>query len=430
MRRRARVHLQSSKSSVREIGEGRDAPKSKGKVRGKLGDTSGDGLVGESVQEVGKDLKTSKILEDYLGDYNNPSAHSWSVYQPINLKGCEKTFELSWRNCFDRSKAIIDSVQSIFPGKMLSFIDWGCNAGFFVFELAKNNYMAVGIDNDHKRIDLCRKLLNVSDIKIPPRFFVDTLSSDAIHRHNGYDIGICLSVLHHIKNNNKIIEAFANTYKVSYIEMDGHDYGYSSLYKFFWSITPIIRTNDKYGRSTRTRRTYECTNYSDGAIYKSLKTKNFINNRAVFLKEHNKKCSVVKRERNRSTHTWIRTGLNHELEMYKMGFKYFAKLIDYDVSKDSKYIEIEYLDKNCQITSGMVDKLFRFLKSNNLFIIDFDIDSFVPHKNKLKVVDLESVFVVENSIPHTLKKYVKSKRKIALDTYNKQINRVKEFYNL
>ena len=88
-------------------------------------------------------------------------------------------------------------------------------------------------------------------------------------------------------------------------------------------------------------------------------------------------------------------------------------------------LKIEYIEDTGKYHEQEVDELYKYLKDSNLFIIDFVRDSFLIDKNnKLRVIDLESLFSIAD---HPIQTYLKTTKILAYGEYDKQINFLKGY---
>lgn len=335
---------------------------------------------------------TKEYILDMFAKASKQSDYGWSTYQPINVPGYEITLKQSGRVCSDRANALISHIKSNLPPTD-SFIDWGCNNGYFVFELAKNGYQAIGADRDKRFIEVCNAA-NTTATYSPPAKFVNANMTPETIRDNPANVALCFSVLHHIKDNKiPIFNAFSNTYKKAYIEMDGNNFGYDYLSVYYWDLSFVFEANDKYGKGTRLRKTWFCSNETKDAIYSNIKMNNCLAGRSVFKKLHKNGDlpTVIKRENKRFAHTWINTDIKHELNMYKLlESEYIPKLIKY--SEDSnRQLEMEFIDASFNRGFSYIE-IMEWLRSKGMFIIDINADQFVKTKKGYILVDLESIF--------------------------------------
>tara|TARA_B100000287_G_scaffold435165_1_gene502204 strand:- start:2264 stop:3430 length:1167 start_codon:yes stop_codon:yes gene_type:complete len=384
------------------------------------------------------------ILAKYKAAAQTGKPYSWLNYQPINLPGYEETVPLRGRDCFNRSEAILNHLDTVVENpERMSIVDWGSNLGFFCFEAARKGYKASGVDENKEFVDICSFLS--SDTKLPlqhkPEFFLDSLNKDNISKYPA-DIAFCFSVLHHIvaKDRGKawrLMDAFAEAYPMAYIEMDGADFGRCDLSLFYFNISEIAESNDRYGSSTKTRKTLYCSNIDNGTKYSTLKKVNKVHYRDIFKKTSpNGDSTVVKREevnrfRDGYSHTWIKTNLSHEKHIYeKFKSDIFPKIISWNTGDKYNELEMEYFEREGEITLEGLNNVYSSLKENNLFIIDLVRDMFIPTKNGLKLVDVESVFEIEGDIENTIQKNIKQTKRTPYDSYEKQINVIKQIYKL
>jgi SAM-dependent methyltransferase len=360
------------------------------------------------------DWSRERILEKYrkVADVGKP--YTWFNYQPINLSGYEETLSLCGRACFDRSQAVTRHLNSVFENRTLSIIDWGCNLGFFCFELAKLGHRVVGIDNNPTHVEICRYLARTHDFPVRPQFFCDEISADSIANHQSHDVALCFSVLHHLKGKKiPTLAEFASAYPRAYLEMDGSGYGFHTLYAFYWTLEEVVETNDPYGTGRRKRKTWYCSNRFNGISYRNIKRRNIVGSRGVFTANRDNKTSVIKRElKAKKTHTWVDTDLLHERKMYQLyeGIRYFPTLIDYETTDDCHWIELELVQNDESFSENELEKFYRFLRDNKLFILDLTSDSFLFRDGRLKVVDLETMFPIESSLEDLIRSRTKRSR--------------------
>jgi hypothetical protein len=372
-----------------------------------------------------------KILARYRESASRNKPYGWMNYQPINLPGYEETLPLRGRDCFDRSEAILAHMDRFFGGRSLTICDWGSNLGFFAFEAAKRGHIVQGRDSDARFVDICSYLAKTNSFQHTPSFQLEALSYDAIKRAAPVDVLFCFSVLHHIRARDpkeavRIMQAMAERCRAAYIEMDGNNYGRYDLELFFWKLESVVSTNDRYGSGRKHRETIFCANEEGEHVYRNIKTVNLVHHRGVFARTGpSGAATVIKRERvfkdNRWSHTWIKTTLEHEREIYeKYPSPFFPKLLGAGEG-EFRWIEIEYIQPSGNVTPEAIDELFRYLEDAGLFIIDLLADSFIPADGSLKMVDLESVFPVEDTVAETIRRnLIKPDRPLKNDTYEKQ----------
>lgn len=356
---------------------------------------------------------TKEQILKMFEEASKKSDYGWSTYQPINAKGYEATLSQSGRVCQDRAEAIIKHIQKTLSKP--TFIDWGCNNGYFVFELAKHGYEAMGVDREAKYVNVCQVVNKDSGYLPLPKFFKDELTPLSIGQYRA-DVALCFSVLHHVKENKiALFNEFSKAYKHAYIEMDGHNYGYDYLRTFYWDLQLVCEANDKYGNGTRLRKTWYCCNETPEATYENIKMENCLGGRGVFKKmmKCNGAKTVIKRENSSFGHTWIKTNLAHEINMYsKYSTNFIPKLISSNVEGD-RFMEIEYIDSNVS-KGASIGAIFEWLKENKLFIIDINSSQFVKAQNGYVLIDLESIFHVDE-VNSVLRKHVE------LKSYDEQI---------
>ncbi len=368
-------------------------------------------------------LDKSTIVSRYRSVAKRSSTYTWFNYQPINLPGYEDTLPLAGRCCLDRSEALRQLLSSSFGGRKLRIIDWGCNLGFFCFELAKQGHEVVGVDTNAELIEICRYLAETNEFDVKPRFFCDELSCATLPNYDDFDVAICLSVLHHMgKKRNPTLDMFSATYPAAFIEMDGPGLGRDVLFSFYWNIDEVVQTDDRYGRGTRRRKTWFCRNRDDSAHYANIKCRNLLPNRGVFRVNNDSKVTVIKRERLDSRHSWINTNLEHEITVYQQygESRFFPKLISFSQTDRFRWMEVEHIATDASVRRAELEELFGFLEHNRLFILDLQTDSFLFRDGRLKVVDLETIFHVDTTIDALLRERTR-RESIRLDTHEKQL---------
>jgi 2-polyprenyl-3-methyl-5-hydroxy-6-metoxy-1,4-benzoquinol methylase len=377
-----------------------------------------------------------KILEMVKQSAAREKPYGWLNYQPINLPGYEDTLPLRGRDCFDRSNAIFPHLRKVLGEGQLSVVDWGCNIGFFVFEAAKLGMVAAGYDADHRLMDACQHLAASNEFRFRPSFRVRKMSVETVQDSPRTDVVFCFSVLHHMKEPErmKIIEAISNHCTAAYMELDGPNYGRNALEIFFAKVEEVVETNDRYGSSTRKRKTWYCTNRVGAKTWKNLKERDFVHDRALFVVTPDAgPKTVIKRERigDAELHTWLKTGLSHERKMYEEHpSPLFPKLISAGEDLDHRFIELEYVEKRGATPPEAVDELYDFLEKEKLFVVDFRVDSFIPDNGRLRMCDLEAVFPLEGTTQETIARHLKSdwrpKHLDAYDDFKKQRQALKK----
>ena len=360
------------------------------------------------------------ILNRFMAEARAKKGYSWSTYQPIPLPGYEETRLLAGRVCADRANAIYEDIAKSF-NRPVSVIDWGCNMGYFVFEAAKRGHAAVGVDKDSRFIKMARFLSNTACPYYRVPFVHSSLQPDSITQLGPFDVALCLSVLHHLKWSEQvaIIQLMADMYSVCYIEMDGHNCGRDTLEVFFYYVEEVCTVSDKYGAGTRTRKTFRCANQRDDVRYSNLKRVNFMPGRGVFLKQTERARTVIKRETHSCSHTWLKTSLTHERAMYATcRLHQFVKLIDSGENDRHRWLELEYAECHGNHRSEDIRAFFSELERKRLFMFDIVRDSFIPTKRGLRVVDIESLFAIANTIADTARDVSKHpERQLPFTTY-------------
>ncbi len=366
-----------------------------------------------------------KILEMVKQSAAREKPYGWLNYQPIHLPGYEDTVPLRGRDCFDRGSAIFPHIRKTLGEGTLSVADWGCNIGFFVFEAAKLGMVAAGYDADTRLIEADQYLAQSNEFKYRPQFTVKKLSVETLNASPRTDVLFCFSVLHHMKEPErfKILDAISNHCDAAYMELDGSNYGRNHLEIFFAKVEEIVETNDRYGNSTRKRKTWCCTNQVGGRRWRNLKERDFVFDRSLFLVTDSAgKRTVVKRERKseKHLHTWLNTGLNHEQKMYEEhAADYLPKLIGVGEDATHRWIELEFIEKRGIVPPEAIDALYDRLEKDKLFPVDFRADSFIPDNGRLRMVDLEAVFPLEGTTQETIAKHLKGTYKPRhLDNYD------------
>jgi SAM-dependent methyltransferase len=242
-------------------------------------------------------------------------------------------------------------------------------------------------------------------------------------KYADFDIIMCFSVIHHFKNKveflNKLSRFCGNS--VCIIEMDGGNFGKLELESNFYKVDYLVETNDPYGKGTKKRKTWAC----DNREFKNLKVINYITGRGVF---GNNKI-VQKREILPTEHTWLKTNLKHEFDIYSAYQDGFVpKLLDYSDDGKIRQLTIEFINNIGKPSIEEINRLYNYLKEKNLFIIDFVRDMILfDENNKIKLIDLESVF---NLNENPIEKYLRKEKVLPYDTYEKQIDFLKRLYKL
>lgn len=96
------------------------------------------------------------------------------------------------RECRDRFEAF----SPILPDGPLSFMDLGCNTGFFVFRLAERGGFGLGIEQGRNEFMVCHARATLHRVR-NVAFSRLTLSPDNVHRLPEMDVVVFLSLFHH-----------------------------------------------------------------------------------------------------------------------------------------------------------------------------------------------------------------------------------------
>lgn len=96
------------------------------------------------------------------------------------------------RQCADRFAAF----SPLLPEAPLSFMDIGCNRGYFVFRLAERGGFGLGLDTGRNEIMVARALAELHEVR-NVAFAEYKLSPDNIVTLPGVDLVVFLSLFHH-----------------------------------------------------------------------------------------------------------------------------------------------------------------------------------------------------------------------------------------
>lgn len=96
------------------------------------------------------------------------------------------------RLCEDRYNVIANCL----PDQPLSFIDLGCNCGYFTFRMAEKGGFGIGIEAGRNEIMICQTLAALHRIR-SVAFSRTLLTPDNIDTLPKVDMIICLSLFHH-----------------------------------------------------------------------------------------------------------------------------------------------------------------------------------------------------------------------------------------
>ena len=99
---------------------------------------------------------------------------------------------VSSRECQDR----LEAFSRLLPKEPFSFLDLGCNTGYFVFRLAERGGFGLGIDAGRNEIMVCESLATLHRVK-NVAFSRLPLTSDNVLALPTFDVVILLSVFHH-----------------------------------------------------------------------------------------------------------------------------------------------------------------------------------------------------------------------------------------
>jgi len=166
------------------------------------------------------------------------------IYQPINHPFFEGKY--SWRKCADRLNMLLKVLD-----ENDVVLDIGTHFGFFVRELTKRDYTAIGIDNNKRHIEIANKIDKIEGISC--NFIFGDAISYLKNTDEEYDAVLLLSALHHIPDDNakiEILKMVSNKSKKTIIEAitpDSYPYSKGKSYLLDSSnITDAILDNTKY----------------------------------------------------------------------------------------------------------------------------------------------------------------------------------------
>lgn len=113
-------------------------------------------------------------------------------YQP-NPFGERVKERSSARECWDR----LEAFEEILPDAPFSFMDLGCNTGFFVFRLAELGGFGLGIDSGRNEIMVCQTLATLHEIE-NVAFWKLSLTPATVVSLPRVDVVVFLSLFHHL----------------------------------------------------------------------------------------------------------------------------------------------------------------------------------------------------------------------------------------
>jgi hypothetical protein len=222
----------------------------------------------------------------------------------------------------------------------------------------------------------------------------------------------------------KCLDCISRKFSFSCIQMKGSDKGFSTLSVFFWSISSL---------GSQSLNLWLCgSSDNEGNLYTNLKKNNILGGRSVFLKLSSDGVkTVVKREVMNFRHYWLKTNLIHELEMYfKLKCDFVAKLISFDSDDKFRWLEIEYLEQNSNITKIGIDNIYDVLIKENVFIMDIMPDSFIGNNGHVFLVDLESLFYFRSQISELAEFLVNPQQSRCLVTHQQQKQITLDFWRI
>lgn len=114
-------------------------------------------------------------------------------------------YDKSSRVCEDRTVYIVKAVKSLqekLGKKNIRVLDLGCAQGYFCFTLKEIGCEVAGIDFCAQNIDLCKALSEENGLVCS--FALEKLSKEFVENITAgeYDVVLCLSVIHHVANEN------------------------------------------------------------------------------------------------------------------------------------------------------------------------------------------------------------------------------------
>ena len=114
----------------------------------------------------------------------------YDKYQPMIIKDYKNGF--LGRDCYDRWDTIVPYLKN----SSGSFLDMGCNIGFFTLKASEMGFLSYGIDVKRKNILIAnyqKKMKNLNNV-----FFMDhKINMDTVEKLPSFDVVCILSVFHH-----------------------------------------------------------------------------------------------------------------------------------------------------------------------------------------------------------------------------------------
>ncbi|MBI3126027.1 MAG: class I SAM-dependent methyltransferase [Candidatus Tectomicrobia bacterium] len=119
------------------------------------------------------------------------------TYHPVEIGGKVR----SWRGTSRETEKRWELIRKHLPADSKTAVDLGSAEGYFVFQMAKQGIMAVGVDNFWPVLYACWCKCIVDEPR-DAAFVKEDISHDLIRKMPEVDVVLCLSVMHHLMDAN------------------------------------------------------------------------------------------------------------------------------------------------------------------------------------------------------------------------------------
>lgn len=111
------------------------------------------------------------------------------------------------------AKFVVEFVGFLKKNGLMEVLDAGCGQGRHMKYLLEQGFEAIGVDASSKALELCRRLLKESDLRVPLLFNTELQNLSTELRAESNDAIICVTVMTHMPEPEKVLEQFLHVLK-------------------------------------------------------------------------------------------------------------------------------------------------------------------------------------------------------------------------